>query len=837
MKLAIKRKPFSPRAADFIAYTFLVFLPFAFFWRETLGRRTLGDQDAVFWFFPAYKFVAEQLRAGHLPLWSPYLYAGSPLFAEWQAGALDPGNWVYLLGVTSRTLTLSLQFTFVIALLATFSYTRVLGFTRRAAIVSAVIYALSGFLVGRTLYPGFLRIVALTPLLLCLTEKLRAEGRWRDCALGALVVAWQLFAAHPQPLIYSSLLACAYALYRVRGGAQSPLTDEPHAPFRGSTAISRDAHPLVARRQTRLRFLFQFALMFIWGAGLAAIQLLPAVNVAGGSVRQTWPYALFTFNSLHPVSLLVALFPFLHGSGQGPYRLLYWGNYWHHNEAQIYLGAVALALAAAGAVAAWRAKHSVARFWSVVAVFGVLLSLGKYVGPLATLLYHIPIIGNFRSPNRHWMEVALAVAVLSGYAVDQLLRGENQFIARAVQVAALLLALLVASIGTSVLLNKDAAEATIRALPDLHSLPQGFLRAAGPEFYLPMITTCVACLALLVFANSRRRAGWYPALLVVLLVDFNLYAHFAPISNPFRLEALIGQAVPKSLATSQNPLAPFRYHVALDVASGEFNPFWFYGHEATTGYDPLLDERQKTFLGIDEAGRTFNATMLDAPDRTLDLLGARYVFVAPSTAQADAIRAAQRDDATNGLGGLADAARWRDLAARSPVAAYDQFKIYENRRALPRVWLAPVARIAWEGDQLKLIRGELPGFDPRSTALVAPEVAARLDQTLLKLGSAEPAGTAQIIKRSPTRLVLETAAAAPSLCVLSEIFAGGWKASVDGHEAEVLRVDYDLRGVALAAGRHRIEMSYQPLAQRIGAAVSLTAALCLLALGIFSLKR
>src|SRR5262249_61607499 len=122
-------------------------------------------------------------------------------------GALDPINWIYLIETPSRTLTFSLEISFAIALLATFSYTRSLGFNRRAAVISAVIYGLSGFAVGRSLYPGFLRIVALAPFVLYFVEKLYQEGRWRYVAGGALVVAWHGFPRHPPPRGYSSLPA------------------------------------------------------------------------------------------------------------------------------------------------------------------------------------------------------------------------------------------------------------------------------------------------------------------------------------------------------------------------------------------------------------------------------------------------------------------------------------------------------------------------------------------------------------------------------------------------------------------------------------------------------
>jgi len=37
----------------------------------------------------------------------------------------------------------------------------------------------------------------------------------------------------------------------------------------------------------------------------------------------------------------------------------------------------------------------------------------------------------------------------------------------------------------------------------------------------------------------------------------------------------------------------------------------------------------------------------------------------------------------------------------------------------------------------------------------------------------------------------------------------GWTATIDGHRARVLRADAVFRGVAVAAGRHRVEFSYR----------------------------
>jgi uncharacterized membrane protein YfhO len=87
---------------------------------------------------------------------------------------------------------------------------------------------------------------------------------------------------------------------------------------------------------------------------------------------------------------------------------------------------------------------------------------------------------------------------------------------------------------------------------------------------------------------------------------------------------------------------------------------------------------------------------------------------------------------------------------------------------------------------------------------------------------------AGILRREPTRMLIEAEAQKPAVLVLSEIFYLGWRAKVDGVEAELLRVNYGLRGVALPAGKHQVELSYRPKSLVTGAAVSITTALCLL---------
>ncbi len=819
------------KVQDRLAVFCLLLLPALFFWRETLGWKTLSDGDALFWFYPAYQFVAEQLRAGKLPLWNPFMYSGTPLFAQWQAGVFDPLNWLFLpFGVTSRAMTLVQELAYATGLLGMFRYTRSLSLKRRACLIAAVIYALSGFAVARVIYPGFLHIFALTPWVIYTIEALRQRPSWRTAALGAVLVAWQLFAAHPQPFAYGALLAGAYALFRMRN-AECGMRNE--APATKQSAIRNP--------QSAFLFLRQSALVYLGGVALAAIQVLPAAETAQQSVRQDWPFELFTLNSLHPASLLVTLFPFWHGQGRGFYAMGYWGVYWHHYEAQIYLGVIAMSLAGAGAYAAWRQRlhpWNVARFWSVVAVVGVLLSLGRYVEPLARLLHPIPIIGHFRSPNRHWMEVVFAVAVLAGFAVDRLLRADEaalqRRLARVAQSLAVALTLICLLVGGFVLWQRTAAEQLLLPLRDMNWVQPGFFQKGGPEFYVPMLTAVVLCAALLIFLRAPQRGRWFVVLFVAMLGDYHLYAYFGPINNDeAHLEQRIGRALPPSLAARESVLEPFRYQQMLNPTTGEFNPFWLYGHELASGYDPILNTRYKTFSGIDEAGRSYLPTLLKAQDRTLDLLNVRYILVAPNFLTPPATAA----DA-----GLADAAHWREVPNDSTVNWYKDMKVYENLRALPRVWLVgQVQVVANEYDQLRLIRGEMNDaqgreFDPRQTVLLEPGAADKPWAQRLNQASGV-AGTARIVERSNDRLLIETEAAHDALLVLSEMAYSGWQARLDGQAVEWQRVNYILSGVPVAAGKHRVEFFYQPQMIKNGAVVTLTTALGLLCLVVWESRK
>src|SRR6185295_11361203 len=199
-------------------------------------------------------------------------------------------------------------------------------------------------------------------------------------------------------------------------------------------------------------------------------------------------------------------------------------------------------------------------------------------------------------------------------------------------------------------------------------------------------------------------------------------------------------------------------------------------------------------------------------DSAADPLRSDWVEKLPAGVEANATTA----DGAASMGG----GRWR------LVTETEYLQIYENTHSLPRAWLAIAEQAMTADEELKVIRtGKLPSgqlWDPLQTALVeAP--------TLSVFGASMTRGTAAVTRQEPNRLEVKTESVSPAILVLSENHYPGWRAYVDGKSVEVIRVNYNLRGVAVPAGNHVVEFVYRPKSVLLGLIITLvTGALVLL---------
>lgn len=149
--------------------------------------------------------------------------------------------------------------------------------------------------------------------------------------------------------------------------------------------------------------------------------------------------------------------------------------------------------------------------------------------------------------------------------------------------------------------------------------------------------------------------------------------------------------------------------------------------------------------------------------------------------------------------------RWRRIYDDGPV------EIYENQKALPRAWFVRELLVKSEADVRNAIKtGQFADgapFNPRQSALLELEDFGGQSFQLPQIGDSENASV-KITNYSAPRIALETNHNAPSFLVLSEVYYPGWQARVDGQAVPLWRVNHSLRGVALPAGQHKVEVLY-----------------------------
>lgn len=84
----------------------------------------------------------------------------------------------------------------------------------------------------------------------------------------------------------------------------------------------------------------------------------------------------------------------------------------------------------------------------------------------------------------------------------------------------------------------------------------------------------------------------------------------------------------------------------------------------------------------------------------------------------------------------------------------------------------------------------------------------------------------KLVRNANDTIIYSSAAGSNQFAVFSEIFYDrGWNAFIDGKKAEIIRVDYALRGVNLPAGNHTIEFKFEPQSYKLGNTLALIASL------------
>lgn len=144
--------------------------------------------------------------------------------------------------------------------------------------------------------------------------------------------------------------------------------------------------------------------------------------------------------------------------------------------------------------------------------------------------------------------------------------------------------------------------------------------------------------------------------------------------------------------------------------------------------------------------------------------------------------------------------------------------VYLNTGVLPRAYFVNKCEVKTPIEILNKVKNN--EFDPKDIAFTEKE---------LKIDKPDTLTYAKVTEYGYDTVKIEALASGNNLLFLGDTYyPHGWKATIDGNETEIYRVNYGFRGIIVPKGKHAIEFVYAPKSYAIGKAVSLSINLLLL---------
>jgi hypothetical protein len=112
----------------------------------------------------------------------------------------------------------------------------------------------------------------------------------------------------------------------------------------------------------------------------------------------------------------------------------------------------------------------------------------------------------------------------------------------------------------------------------------------------------------------------------------------------------------------------------------------------------------------------------------------------------------------------------------------------------------------------------LETLNPKTEAVFDSQFKPEIEKTAI---APDSTATIEMTAYYPNRVEYESSSSHDGLAVFSEVYyKNGWKAFIDGKRAPVSRADWILRAIEIPAGKHRIEMVFDPDNVRIFGIIS-----------------
>jgi hypothetical protein len=773
---------------DLLASLVIIGVGIFFFSDFLFSSKNFYFRDILNFHYPLRKILIESYSRGEFPLWNPFIYLGQPMLANPNYMAFYPTNLLHLFLPFNYAFKLHFILHPIMAGLGAYFLQRRLGICNVAALTGSLAYEFSGTVLSFLNLYNIIPAVALLPWIgYAFIGALREHWLRRSLLLGALL-AIQIIALEPLMLQCLILTLAAFAIYHLME--------------------TRD-HMKAARNVLRVG-----AFSVFFGLGLAAIQVLPTLELLPLSARGEFDFVEVSRWSMHPLDFLSAAVPNMFGSYYTINLAGAWGDSIHEGRegylVSFFLGSCLLLLT----LLSFSSRRK--KMWRVLAglaLVSVILTLGRY-NPLYKWLFdHVPFFALGRYPSKYFLLSTLAFCMMASLGLEAFLQQSETPKERGHRLVCAICGILIAGVfligwgylhAHPAILEKwlryemGPEKSLTKNFSDLTTQLNASILASGIYFF-------AGGLLFLTASFSRRRillGGLLPVLILAELIPANL-----------RLSPSISDAdvdfVPEINTYIQQNGPEEGYRVVTPTLLRPMPDLHLRTPNRSSAWLVLFYKMSgQPFFGM------MNGIQYSL-DRSVDHLNTR---------EAEALYSL--------CGQMPDASALTLLQKmNSPLILSMEeltdprlrlISTFDNRSELPSraYWLENTLGRAYFVSGTDVVPSEREALD----RYLQPEF--RVGNTVILEGEGKSemgetgAGSIKILNYKNSRVECEVRAKTDGYLVLLDSFYPGWSAYVDGRETPVLKANYAFRAVRVPEGIHRVEFIYRPASFYLGLALS-----------------
>ena len=771
------------RAIEYKELIILLLLTLIFFWKIIINNNQMIspalDTTGIFSFW-RWLYSSTVLQYGELPLWNPYIFSGTPFLGNPQTAMFYPINALFILFPSN--LTFGYVFMLDVFLMGVFTYlfARTIELSKFASLISAIVFMFSGTVTSR-IYAGHLTILdafVWFPLILLFYEMAIKERKLVYGIMAGFALTLMFFTGHTQFIAYGLMASVMYFIFRSYG--------------------------IIKKERKSRRILNLVVILFISMVvffSLIAIQLLPSLEFSNYADRAGGiSFKDASTFSLTPQYFITLIIPEFFGS---PINNTYWhhGNLW---ELCGYAGVLPLILALIGII--YRKNNIYMPIFSVMALFTLLFSLGKYTPIFTIFYYYVPGFDLFRAPARFLFVYVFSISILAGFGSSFLteniskkqLHEFSKFTKSLILISILSMILLILSYFAKsfiISFGQSIIAENYLIYSQLYQYPLSYWYDFTNVVYSTILQSVIIFIIFLVtstyilYLKAKGKINLnHFQYIVILLILLDLFAfgwNFIDTKNPddiFKPPEYI--EIIKSDDSRYRVLGP----LAQSIASKS-------DIELVNGYDPSYTRLYQDFLWLSGNQSISNnpnyGLVIDIPDisdihnlNILRLLNIKYIIT-------------EKEPNTIGL---------------YKVYSQNNLSIYEVNETMQRAFIVRDARIIQNKSEIFNVLQD-NNFNITEEIILEQNPGVPIHNE----GKFE---NVKIARYTPNRIDLEINMTNPGFLVLSEIWYPGWKAYDNNRKSEVYKTDYALRSIFVVEGEHHISFIYEPESYSIGKKIS-----------------